>query len=120
MRLYITDAQIPELTGFPREARRALRQSAFQQMFARQRWLRWLPIGLCLIGALVGLLTFGLLPRAFYSWVGDAVRIFLPTAYILLLATLSGSIGTQLLTHRARRYLRDLLASDAHDTNTTG
>jgi hypothetical protein len=117
MRIYITDAQIPELTEFPLGARRILRRSAFQQMFARQRWLRWVPTGLCLIGALMGLLTFGMLPRTLYSWI-DAQHNFVPTGYMLLIAALGGFIGAQLLTHRARRYLRDLIASDAHDKQT--
>jgi|SRR5881394_1404119 len=112
MRIYISDAQIPELAEFPPGARRIVRRSAFQQMFARQRWLRWVPTGLCLIGALVGLLTFGLLPRTLYAWL-DASQMFVPTGYILLLAAFGGCTGAQLLTHRARGYLRDLISSDA-------
>ena len=117
MRLYITDSQIPELREFPPDTRRALRQYAFQQMFAHQRWLRWIPNGLCFTGALIGLLTYSLLPRPLYPWT-EMAHTFIPTGYILFLATVGGCVGAQLLTHRARHYLRELIASDA-DTHTT-
>jgi hypothetical protein len=112
MRLYLTDAQIPELREFQPDARRALRQCAFQQMFAHQRWLRWIPNGLCCTGALIGLLTFGFLPRTLYSW-SDMAHMLVPTGYMLFLATVGGCVGAQLLTHRARHYLRRLITSDA-------
>jgi hypothetical protein len=110
MRIYITDAQVPELAPFPPAARRTLRQSAFQQMFAAQPLLRWLPNGLCIVGVLIGLVTFGALPRSLYTWGDDLTRIFVPTGYILLLAWLGGFIGAQCLIHRSRAHLRRLIS----------
>ena len=118
MRIYITDAQVPELAPFPPAARRSLRQSAFQQMFATQPRLRWLPNGLCVVGGLIGLFTVGALPRSLYSWGDDLSRMFVPTGYVLLLAWAGGFTGAQWLTHRSRVYLRHLLSSDGHDDKT--
>ena len=112
MRLYITNAQVPELASFPPEARRHLLQSAFKQMFARHPSLRWLPNGLCAVGVVIGLCTFGTFPRSSYLWGDELVRLFLPTVYILCLASAGGFIGAQILTHQSRSYLRDLISSD--------
>ena len=114
MRIYITDAQVPELASFPPVARRLLRWSAFQQMFAAQPGLRWLPIGLCVFGALIGLFTFSALPRSLYSWGDDITPMFVRIGYILSLASAGGVIGAQWLTHRSRVYLRRLISSDGH------
>ena len=115
MWIYITNAQIPELAEFPPGARRVLRRCALQQMFSEHPSLRWLPNGLCALGVLVGLFTYGALPRSLYDWADEMTRMFLPTAYIFSLAALGGSLGLQWLTHRSRRYLRDLISSDADD-----
>src|SRR5438876_961105 len=112
MRIYITNAQVPELVLFPPAARRILRQSAFQLMFARHPPLRWLPNGLCAVGLLIGLCTFGIFPRSLYLWGNAPVRLFLPTAYVLSLAWAGGFIGAQILTHRSRPYLRDLISCE--------
>src|SRR4030095_13850136 len=71
MRIYITDAQVPELASFPPVARRSLRRLAFQKMFAAHPRLRGVPAGLCVFGALIGLFTYSALPRSLYSWGGD-------------------------------------------------
>jgi len=110
MRIYITDAQVPELASFPPVARRSLRRLAFQKMFAAQPRLRWLPIGLCVFGALIGLFTSGALPRSLYSWGDDfyapmSVRL----GYMLSVASAGGLIGAQWLAHRSRVYLRRLI-----------
>jgi hypothetical protein len=118
MRIYITDAQVPELAPFPPAARRALRHSAFQQMFAAQPRLRWLPNGFCVVGVLVGWFTLGELPRSLYTWSGDHTGMFISTGYILLLAWVGGFAGAQWLTHRARPYLRRLISSDGHSDTT--
>jgi len=110
MRIYITDAQVPELASFPPVARRSLRRLAFQKMFAAQPRLRWLPIGLCVFGALIGLFTYSALPRSLYSWGGDYFTpMFVRIGYILSLASAGGVIGAQWLTHRSRVYLRRLI-----------
>jgi hypothetical protein len=120
MRIYIRDAQIPELAGFPPASRRALRHLAFQQMFAQTPLLRWVPNGLCGVGAVLGVFTFGALPGSLYTSLytaaGEPMCMFIPTAYILVLAALGGFIGAQWLTHHARRYLRHLILSDGHRT----
>ena len=78
-------------------------------MFAQKPLLRWLPNGLCGIGAVLGLFTFRALPRSLYTVADELMRMFIPTAYILVLAALGGFIGAQWLTHRARHYLRHLI-----------
>ena len=120
MRVYITDAQIPELSPFPPAVRRALRRSAFQEMFSREPRLRWLPNGLCAAGAVVGLFTFSALPHSLYTWVGDLAALFVPTGYVLLLATVGGLTGAQWLTQRSRTYLRQLISAYGHGTQATG
>jgi hypothetical protein len=109
MPVYITDAQIPELAGFPPAARRLLRYSAFQQMFAERPWLRWVPKGLCAVGVVLGVLTFGSLPQSLYIPADEGIRMFIPAAYIPSLGMVAGFIGAQYITHRARRYLRRLI-----------
>ena len=110
MRIYITDAQIPELSSFPPAARRLLRQTAFRQMYSRQPLLRWLPNGLCAVGALIGLCTFSALPRSLSNWIGDPTHILVTTGYVQLLALLGGFLGAQWLTHRSRNFLRQLIS----------
>jgi hypothetical protein len=115
MWIYITDAQIPELAEFSPEARRFLRRCAVHQMFAEHPSLRWLPNGLCGLGVLVGLFTSRALPHSVYDWADEMTRTLLPTAYIFSLAVLGGFLGAQWLMHRARRYLRHLISSEADD-----
>lgn len=108
MRIYITDAQVPELAPFPPAARRVLRRSTLQQMFAVQPWLRWLPGGFCLVGALMWLFAFPKLP--FPS--GDSpVLVLVSAGYPVLFTSLGGFIGAQFLIHRSRVYLRRLISS---------
>lgn len=113
MRIYITDSQIPELAEFPPEARRILRQSAFQQMFARQPRLRWIPYTLCALGVLIGILTLHVLPSALFAWANG--NVLAPNGYVLLLAALGGAVGVQYLIHCARHYLREIVSPDAYD-----
>jgi hypothetical protein len=117
MHIYFTDAQVPELAPFPPATRRALRQTAFQQMFAARPLLRWLPGGLCVVGVLISLFTYGELPRSLTAWGGHHTRMLIPTAHILLLAWLGGFIGAQALIRCSRTYLRHLIASDGHESH---
>ncbi len=114
--LYLTDARIPELASFAPPMRRLLRQAAFKQMFTDRPLLRWLPYALCALGVVAALFTFRALPQFFYSLAGDPLRIFVPTAYMLAVAALGGFVGSPLLTHRARVYLRRLIDTNGHGT----
>lgn len=120
MRIYITNAQVPELAPFPTAARRVLRRSAFQCMFAIQPWLRWLPNGLCFVGTLIALFTFTKLPwTLFHSWRNPFLVSMISLSYVLLLACLGGFIGEQFLIHHSRIYLRRLISQVIHETYPT-
>jgi len=119
MRLYITDAQVPELAAFPPLARRVLRQSAFRQMFVTRPLLRWLPNGLCAFGVLLGTLTIEALPRSVFTWGHGLIRSLIPTGFVVLLACLGGFIGSQSLVHHSRMYLRRLISPNGNATHPT-
>ncbi len=112
MRLYLTEAKLPELQGMTNSERRDVLRRASVMLASKTRWPGRVPASLSSAAGVVGalgsarmtLLLQGHLPGIDFSLLAPLCCM----CCVGLCGALGGFIGATYLLHRLRPYIRDL------------
>lgn len=114
MHIYFTASQIPELRELPQAARRIVVSRALNILHSRSRLFYWLPVLLCIVGAVSGvLLCEATFPHLFHFGTTTPRNNDVSNSMLSLVGLgggfVTGFIGSQLQLWKLRPLLRGVI-----------